>query len=316
MDVLKTAREVLELEAAELNRHAASLDFKFEKAVELVMKCQGKLIVTGVGKSGHIGAKIAATLASTGTPSFFIHPTEALHGDLGMIGEDDAVLAISFSGESAELLAIMPHIKRRGIKILALAKDGSSLAALADVCVDLSIVREACPFGAAPTVSTTLTLALGDALAVCLMRLKNFQSSDFAAFHPGGSLGKRLFLKVRDVMRRDMPIIGEDVNLKTAINAMSSGKVGSVLLVDADGSLRAVLSDGDLRRALESEEFSLDAPALKFACKTPKTIENDDMLAYDALHFIEEHKIQLLVVIRGGKPAGMLHIHDLTSLGL
>lgn len=316
MDILNSAAEVLNLEAEELKRHAGLLGSEFARAVEFALKCEGKLVVTGVGKSGHVGAKIAATLASTGTPSFFLHPTEAMHGDLGMISPNDAILAISFSGESSELIAILPHIKKRGIKIIAMAKLGSSLDHLSDVCVSLDIVREACPLGAAPTVSTTLTMALGDALAVCLMKLREFKASDFATFHPGGSLGKRLFLKVRDVMRTNLPLTRDDVSLKIAIGAISSGKLGNVLLIDENGNLSAVLSDGDLRRALESSEFSLDAPAIKFANKTPKTLENADMLAYDTLKFIEEHKIQLLVVVEGKKPIGVLHIHDLTALGL
>lgn len=317
MDIAKIASEVLNLEADELRRQAGLVGSEFQKAVNLIYSCKGKLIVTGVGKSGHIGAKIAATLASTGTPSFFIHPTEAMHGDLGMIGSDDAVLAISYSGESAELLAILPHIKRRDIKIIGISKSGSSLANLSDANLNIDIEREACPIGAAPTVSTTLTLALGDALAVCLMKLRDFKSEDFAAFHPGGSLGKRLYLKVKDTMRKsNLPIVKDDISLKSAITTMSEGRLGSVILVDNDGKLSGILSDGDLRRALEQDSFDINSKAIEFATKNPKTLDNPDMLAYDAFRLIEEYKIQILIIQKDQKPIGLLHIHDLTSLGL
>ena len=317
MDIAKIASEVLNLEANELKRQATMIGGEFEKAVNLIYNCKGKLIVTGVGKSGHIGAKIAATLASTGTPSFFIHPTEAMHGDLGMIGIDDAVLAISYSGESIELLSILPHIKERGIRLIGISKSGSSLANLSDVNLNTDIEREACPIGAAPTVSTTLTLALGDALAVCLMKLRDFKSEDFAAFHPGGSLGKRLYLKVKDTMRTaNLPIASDNISLKSAITAMSEGRLGSVILVDDSGNLSGILSDGDLRRALENDSFDINARALEFATKNPKTLDNPNMLAYDALRLIQEYKIQILIIVKDKKPIGLLHINDLTSLGL
>lgn len=317
MDILKTAKEIISLEAAELERHANMLGSEFEKACKIIANCHGKLIVTGVGKSGHIGAKIAATCASVGTPSFFIHPTEALHGDLGMISENDCVLAISYSGQSAELLAILPHIKARNIKIISMSKNHSSLANLSDVNLSLDILREACPFNAAPSVSTTLTLALGDALALTLMKIKDFEVKDFAAFHPGGALGKRLFLKVRDVMRKEnLPLVDENASLKETISVMSSGKIGNALIVDKTGKLKGILSDGDLRRALESEHFSLEARAIDFACKSPKVIENDELLAYDALTMLKNHKIQLAVITENSAPKGVLHIHDLTALGL
>lgn len=317
MDIIAVAKDVLNLEADELKRQASLLDDKFQKAVELAFECKGKLIITGVGKSGHIAAKIAATLASTGTPSFFLHPTEALHGDLGMISTSDTVVAISFSGESSELLAILPHIKRRGIKIIGMAKSGSSLHHLSDEFMSLDIIKEACPLGAAPTVSTTLTLALGDALAVCLMKLRNFQKEDFAMFHPGGSLGKRLYLKVSDVMRKEnLPIVSDDVSLKFAIDAMTHGKLGTVLLTDKNGELVAVLSDGDLRRALGEPNFDINANAISYATKNPRVLDNENLLAYEALKLIEEYKIQILVVTKDKKPIGALHIHDLTSLGL
>ncbi len=317
-EILDTAREVLRLEGAELLRHADLIGEEIERAVSLILVCKGKVIVTGVGKSGHIGVKIAATLASTGTPSFFVHPTEALHGDLGMIGKDDMVLAISFSGESEELVRILPHLKRFGVKIIAMARDkNSSLGKVSDEFISLNIVKEACPLGAAPTVSTTLTLALGDALAICLMRQRRFGKEDFANFHPGGSLGKRLFVKVKDVMQsKNLPLANRNASLKQAIDVMTHGKLGTVLLVDEKGALEAILSDGDLRRALMREDFDINDDALKYATKNPKMLDDKNMLAIDALNLIEKFKIQVLPVVENGVPAGILHIHDLTSLGL
>ena len=317
-EILDTAREVLRLEGAELLRHAELIGDEIERAVNLILACKGKVIVTGVGKSGHIGVKIAATLASTGTPSFFVHPTEALHGDLGMIGKDDMVLAISFSGESEELVRILPHLKRFGVKIIAMACDkNSSLGKVSDEFISLNIVKEACPLGAAPTVSTTLTLALGDALAICLMRQRRFGKEDFANFHPGGSLGKRLFVKVKDVMQsKNLPVIKHNASLKQAIDVMTHGKLGTVLLVDEKGALEAILSDGDLRRALMREDFDINDGALKYATKNPKMLDDKNMLAIDALNLIEQFKIQVLPVVENGVPVGILHIHDLTSLGL
>ena len=317
-DMIKIAANVLKTEANELTRNAEILDGEFEKAVEILYQTKGKVVVTGVGKSGHVGAKIAATLASTGTPSFFMHPTEAMHGDLGMIGKDDTLLAISFSGESEELTKILPHVQRFGVPIVAMAKDKfSTLGKFSDAFVKLDISKEACPLDAAPTSSTTLTLALGDALAVCLMEKRGFKKEDFANFHPGGSLGKRLFLKVKDVMRSEnLPIVRWNASLKQAIDTMTHGKLGTVLIVDKDGVLDAILSDGDLRRALMREDFDLNDAAIKYATLKPKELNDKEMLAIDALALIERYKIQLLAVVENGVPVGVLHIHDLANLGL
>ena len=317
-DTIKIAANVLKTEANELTRNAEILDGEFEKAVELLYQTKGKVVVTGVGKSGHVGAKIAATLASTGTPSFFMHPTEAMHGDLGMIGKDDTLLAISFSGESEELTKILPHVQRFGVPIVAMARDKfSTLGKFSDVFVKLDVSKEACPLDAAPTSSTTLTLALGDALAVCLMEKRGFKKEDFANFHPGGSLGKRLFLKVKDVMRSEnLPIVRWNASLKQAIDTMTHGKLGTVLIVDKDGVLDAILSDGDLRRALMREDFDLNDAAIKYATLKPKELNDKEMLAIDALALIERHKIQLLAIVENGVPVGVLHIHDLANLGL
>jgi len=317
-DIIKIAAKVLMTEANELTRNAEILDGEFEKAVEILYQTKGKVVVTGVGKSGHVGAKIAATLASTGTPSFFMHPTEAMHGDLGMIGKDDTLLAISFSGESEELTKILPHVQRFGVPIVAMARDKfSTLGKFSDAFVKLDVSKEACPLDAAPTSSTTLTLALGDALAVCLMEKRGFKKEDFANFHPGGSLGKRLFLKVKDVMRSEnLPIVRWNASLKQAIDTMTHGKLGTVLIVDKDGVLDAILSDGDLRRALMREDFDLNDAAIKYATLKPKELNDKEMLAIDALALIERYKIQLLAVVENGVPVGVLHIHDLANLGL
>ena len=317
-EMIKIAANVLKTEANELTRNAEILDGEFEKAVEILYQTKGKVVVTGVGKSGHVGAKIAATLASTGTPSFFMHPTEAMHGDLGMVGKDDTLLAISFSGESEELTKILPHVQRFGVPIVAMARDKfSTLGKFSDAFVKLDISKEACPLDAAPTSSTTLTLALGDALAVCLMEKRGFKKEDFANFHPGGSLGKRLFLKVKDVMRSEnLPIVRWNASLKQAIDTMTHGKLGTVLIVDKDGVLDAILSDGDLRRALMREDFDLNDAAIKYATIKPKELNDKEMLAIDALALIERYKIQLLAVVENGVPVGVLHIHDLANLGL
>ena len=319
MNLQEIAKEVLETEAKTLLDAVKCIDDSFDKAVETIYNTKGKCIITGVGKSGLIGAKIAATLASTGTPSFFIHPTEALHGDLGMIGPQDSVLAISYSSESEELIKILPHIKRFDIPLIAMAgKDDSTLAKYGDVFLSIQVEKEACPLGAAPTSSTTLTLALGDALAVALMKKRNFKAEDFASFHPGGSLGKQLFVKVSDLMRSDnLPIINEKTPLKEAIVTMSEGRLGNVLITNSKDELVGVLSDGDLRRALLSSNFSMEKRALEYACKTPKMLNDKNMLASDAIKIIEEHKIQLLVVTNKSLHVeGVLHIHDLVEAGI
>ncbi len=316
---ISIARSVLEIEAQTLSAAAGALDDSIEQAVEQILRIRGKLIVTGVGKSGLIGAKIAATMASTGTPSFFLHPTEALHGDLGMIGKEDAVLAISYSGESEELGAILPHIKRFDIPLIGLTRSAeSTLGRYSDVRIPIQVEREACPLGVAPTSSTTLTLAIGDALAVCLMEARGFKQEDFASFHPGGSLGKKLFVKVADVMRTaNLPIVSESTPLKEAIVAMSEGRLGAVLLTDVDSRLAGLLTDGDLRRALMRPGFDINAEAKTYATLQPRTIQAEQMLASDALVLMEENKIQLLIVTdAAGTIKGVLHLHDLVEKGI
>ncbi len=319
MNLIKIAQETLRSEADALNSAAARLDKNFLDAVELILHTKGKLIITGVGKSGLVGAKMAATFASTGTSSFFLHPTEALHGDLGMIDKEDALLAISSSGESEELTKILPHIKRFNIPLLALsAHEESSLGKYADVFLDISVEKEACPLGIAPTTSTTLTMALGDALAICLMQKRGFKQEDFASFHPGGALGKKLFVKIKDLMRtEDLPIISTKTTLKDAIVSMNEGKLGTVLIVDALGTFIALLSDGDLRRALMQDSFSLDYLAIDYANTEPTRYANTELLASEALEIIEKGKIQLLpITSHDNKIIGVLHIHDLVNAGI
>jgi arabinose-5-phosphate isomerase len=313
------AKNTLEIEAQALQEAGEKLGEEISRAVETILACRGKLVITGVGKSGLIGAKIAATFASTGTPSFFLHPTEALHGDLGMIGREDAVLAISYSGESPELSSILPHIKRFDIPLIGMTRNPeSTLGRYSDEVININVTKEACPLDIAPTSSTTLTLAMGDALAVCLMKARNFQKEDFASFHPGGALGKKLFVKVSDLMRRgNLPVVNENTPLKEAILTLSEGRLGTVMLTDEEGKLSGLLSDGDIRRALLSESFSLDASAKEYATKNPMVIDDATMLASDALVLIENKKIQLLVVTdQNGMIQGALHLHTLVEAGI
>lgn len=318
-DYTAIAKETLHIEADALTQAALTLGDEIAEATELILTCRGKLVVSGVGKSGLIGAKMAATFASTGTPSFFLHPTEALHGDLGMIGKDDIVLAISYSGESEELSSILPHIKRFDIPLIGMTRNAeSTLGGYSDIVIPVQVEKEACPLDTAPTSSTTLTLALGDALAVCLMKARNFKKEDFASFHPGGALGRRLFVKVKDLMRsRNLPIVKADTPLRDAIVTISEGRLGTVLIIDETNTMVGLASDGDIRRALLHEDFSLDAPVMTYATKNPVSIADDQMLASDALALIEERKIQLLAVTdSAGRIKGVLHLHDLVEKGI
>lgn len=318
-DYIAIACKTLEIEAQTLRDAMNTLGDEVRRTVEIILACRGKLIITGVGKSGLIGAKMAATFASTGTPSFFLHPTEALHGDLGMIGKDDVVIAISYSGESPELSSILPHIKRFGIPLIGMTRNhASTLGRYSDEMININVAVEACPLNIAPTSSTTLTLAMGDALAVCLMEARGFKKEDFASFHPGGALGKKLFVKVSDLMRTEsLPVVSENTPLKEAILVLSEGRLGTVMLVNDEGKLSGLLSDGDIRRALLSESFSLDTRACEYATKNPMVISDGSMLASDALVLIENKKIQLLVVTdNDGIIQGALHLHTLVEAGI
>ena len=319
MNYKEIVKEVLLTEAKELEIASSSISFDIENIVNLIINSKGKLIVTGVGKSGLVGAKIAATLASTGTSSFFLHPTEAMHGDLGMIGKEDIVLAISYSGESEELIQILPHIKRCNIPLIAMAKDeNSTLAKYSDYFISINVQKEACPLDTAPTSSTTLTMAMGDALAVCLMKKRDFKKEDFASFHPGGSLGKKLFVKLDDLLRKDnLPIVSRETKLKDAIIVMSQGRLGSVIIEDENKKVIGVLSDGDLRRALMKDGFSIDCSVETIATLNPRTFDDENLLASDALQIIETYKIQLLIITNKNREIkGLLHIHDLIEAGI
>ena len=313
--IIDLGKQTIEEEIRALNRLKESLDENFEKAVKLILDTEGKVIITGMGKSGLIGKKIAATLSSTGTPAFFLHPAEALHGDLGMVEKKDLIVAISNSGETPELLAIIPILKRWGNKIIAITnKKDSSLTKYADVSLFLNVDKEACPLNLAPTSSSTATLVLGDALAVALLKLRNFTPENFAMFHPGGSLGKKL-MKVADIMRRDLPIVYEDTPLKEAVIVMSEKGLGSTLVLDKNNNLTGIITDGDLRRFINKGK-SIDNSLSKDAMtKNPKTASSD-WLVLQALELMERHNITVLPVVEDQKPVGIIHIHDILKSGV
>ena len=312
------ARTTLQIEAdAIIALHARlATDDSVGRAVALLLECKGRVVVSGIGKSGHIARKIAATLASTGTPAMFVHPAEAAHGDLGMVTSDDAFIAISYSGESAELMAIMPVVKRMGGVLIAMTgKPQSSLAQLADVHLDISVEKEACPLNLAPTASTTVTLALGDALAVALLDLRGFKEEDFARSHPGGALGRRLLTHVHDVMRSGerVPKVAVDASLLQALEEMTKKGMGMTAIVDADNRPVGVFTDGDLRRMFERVQDFTQVAIRDVMHAQPRSIA-PERLAVDAVAVMEQFRInQMLVVDADGKLVGALHIHDLTQ---
>jgi arabinose-5-phosphate isomerase len=313
--ILALARSVLTTEAAAITAMVERLGPPFVAAVELILACRGRVVVSGIGKSGHIARKLASTLASTGTPAFFVHPAEATHGDLGMITHDDVLIALSNSGESAELLMIVPLVKRQGAKLIALTgNEQSTLAQTADVHLDAQVDAEACPLGLAPTASTTAALALGDALALALLDARGFSAEDFARSHPGGSLGRRLLTHVRDVMRTGdaVPAVGHDASLAAAVVEMSRKGMAMTAIVHSDGHVAGVFTDGDLRRCLDKITDMRAARVADFMTANPHTI-GPDRLAAEAVELIERHKsfLQLLVVDDNGKLVGALHMHDL-----
>ncbi len=302
-----------ELHAIELLKSRINIDFF--RACQLLYTCEGRVIVSGMGKSGHIARKIAATFASTGTPAFFVHPGEASHGDLGMITEKDVVLALSNSGETDELLTILPLIKRQGLPLIVMTgNELSSLARLADVHLDVSVPAEACPLGLAPTASTTAALVMGDALAIALLEARGFTAEDFARSHPAGSLGRRLLLRICDVMHSGeaIPLVGPNASLMAALMEMTRKGLGMTAIVDAENRLLGVFTDGDLRRAVDNEGIDLRSTAVtKLMSVHPKTI-GPDKLAAEAAHLMEDHKINALLVVDGdGRVVGALNIHDL-----
>jgi arabinose-5-phosphate isomerase len=316
---LSLARNVLHIEAEAVQALADRLDEQFHRAVQLIMACKGRVVVTGMGKSGHIAGKIAATLASTGTPAFFVHPGEASHGDLGMIAHDDVVIALSNSGESAEITAILPLIKRRGARLVGMSGNpASTLGRESDVHLNAAVDKEACPLNLAPTASTTAALALGDALAVTLLDMRGFTPEDFARTHPGGSLGRKLLVHVRDVMHAGdaLPVVSHAASLKDALLEMTRKGLGMTAIVDDSGHVAGVFTDGDLRRALEKSIDMHTARIADLMGRNPKTI-GPDQLAVEAVEKMQSLKINgLLVVNTEGKLAGALNMHDLLKAGV
>lgn len=313
-DAIAMAREVLEIEAKAISDLIARLDECFAQAVELILKCRGRVVVSGIGKSGHVARKIASTMASTGTPAFFVHPAEASHGDLGMVTHDDVFIALSNSGESAELLAIVPLLKRQGAKLIALTGNPqSSLAQESDVHVYAGAEKEACPLNLAPTASTTAALALGDALAVALMQAKGFTRDEFALSHPGGTLGRKLLTHVRDVMRtgENAPRIYGTAKLMDAMLEMSRGRMGMTAILDGDGRVIGIFTDGDLRRSIEKGVDLRATPILDVMKREPRVI-GPEKLAAEAVEIMERNKVnQLLVVDQNRNLLGALNMHDL-----
>lgn len=309
------------MEAEALHSLSEAIDGEFVRAVDLILASSGRVVVTGMGKSGLIGQKIASTMASTGTPAFFLHPAEGVHGDLGMIMKGDVVIAISNSGETEEVLRILPVIKRLGIKLISMAGNpDSALAKAGDVFLTIAVKEEACPLGLAPTASTTATLAMGDALAVSLLLKRGFRAEDFALFHPGGSLGKRLILTVEDLMHSgdSMPLVTEETPMREALFEITAKGLGITGVTGVDGALVGVITDGDLRRALERGVDLLNSSAASLMSRRPKRIGRSE-LAASALQRMEEFSITSLFVFDGDQaeqPVGILHLHDLLKAGI
>ncbi|ACM20629.1 arabinose-5-phosphate isomerase [Geotalea daltonii FRC-32] len=320
MSILEAAKNVFRIEAEALLALAEGVNGDFEKAVRLILSSRGRVVVTGMGKSGLIGQKIASTLASTGTPAFFLHPAEGIHGDLGMIIKGDVVIAISNSGETEEVVRILPIIKRLGADIVAMTGNPSStLAKSGDVFLDISVKEEACPLGLAPTASTTATLAMGDALAVALLLERGFKAEDFALFHPGGALGKKLILKVEDIMHQgnEVPLVKVGTLMREALFVITSKGLGITGVVDETGAMAGVITDGDLRRALEKGLDIINLPVDDLMSMSPKRIRRTEMAA-KALQQMEQFSITSLFVFedRGSIPVGIIHLHDLLKSGI
>ena len=318
-ELLRLARAVIETEAEAVAGLAARIDGAFARACRHMLECEGRVVVLGMGKSGHIGGKIAATLASTGTPAFFVHPGEASHGDLGMITAKDAVLAISNSGETEEILTILPLIKRLGVPLIAMTGNpASTLARAATVHIDVSVPQEACPLGLAPTASTTATLAMGDALAIALLEARGFTAEDFARTHPGGRLGRRLLLLIRDIMHTGeaVPKVREGTLLRDALVEMTRKGLGMTAVVDGEERVLGIFTDGDLRRALDREVDVHATPIEAVMTRNCKTV-GADLLAAEALQIMEAHKINALLVVEDGERLiGALNMHDLLRAGV
>lgn len=320
LDILRRAKEVLKIEARGIDALGARLDDSFLRAVELLYDCRGKVVITGMGKSGIISRKIAATLASTGTPSFFLHAGEGIHGDLGMVMRGDVIVAVSNSGETEEILKLLPHIKFNGLKLIVMTgKLDSTLAKAGDVVLDVGVSEEACPLGLAPTASTTAALAMGDALAVVLLEKKEFREQDFALRHPGGILGRRLILKVKDLMKMgdEIPLVREETPMKEALFEITSKRLGVTGVVDGEGRLVGVITDGDLRRGLEKKGDIFGLKAAELMTRGPKAIAAE-MLAAEAVAVMEQFPITSLFILdqQSKKPIGVIHLHDIIKAGV
>ena len=314
---LESARAVLKVEAEAISSQINQLDHAFEDACQRIIECKGRVVVTGMGKSGHIANKIAATLASTGTPAFFVHPGEASHGDLGMITPNDLVLAISNSGETSEVLSILPIIKRMGVCLIGLASvPNSTLATLSDVYINVPITQEACPMNLAPTASTTATLAVGDALAIAVLNARDFDERDFARSHPGGSLGRRLLLYVEDIMRKgnDIPLIANTAKLSDALVEMSSKGLGMTGIIDKHNQLVGVYTDGDLRRTL-SEKITIDTPIVDVMTAKPITAE-PTILAAELVSLMKQNSIGGVLITDKTGVVGAINMQDLLRAGV
>lgn len=319
---LEQAKETLRLEAEAITDLLPRIDEHFQAAVEMICACQGRVIITGMGKSGHIGNKLAATMASTGTPSFFLHPAEGVHGDLGMVTAEDVVIALSNSGETAEVLNILPSVRRIGAKVIAMVgKPDSTLAKAADIVLNVGVAKEACPLGLAPTSSTTACLAYGDALAMALLVQHHFTKNEFAVFHPGGALGRKLLLTVEKVMHggAENPLVHGDTTVQDALFVITDKGLGAVSVVDNEGKMLGVLTDGDIRRGLHKGVEFLQRPVVEFMTKTPKFITKDK-LAAEALHLMESHRPKPITVLpvldEDKKVVGLLHMTDLVRMGV
>ena len=317
--IRKKAKEVIRKEAKAVLDLEKKIDEEFVKAVELILKCKGRVIVTGMGKSGIIGKKIAATLTSTGTASFFLHPAEAIHGDLGMVRKNDVVIAITKSGDTDELYQLIPIFKRLAVPIITLTGNPNSpVAEKSDVVIDVSVGEEACPHNLIPTSSTTATLVMGDALAIALLDERHFSSEDFALLHPGGQLGRKLILKVADIMHTgdQIPMVSEETNMKDVILEMTSKRLGTTTVVNGKGELVGIFTDGDLRRLVERTDEIFTLKAKQAMTKNPKTIDGNE-LAAKALNMMESYSITSLIITNGKKePVGIVHLHDILKAGV
>lgn len=313
------AKEVLQIEADSILNLKDKIDADFEKAIDILHECKGRVIVTGMGKSGHIGRKIAATLSSTGTPSYFLHPAESTHGDSGIITREDVVISISNSGETAELLNLLPLIERFGVKMIAMTgKKESTLGKKSDVVLDVSVEQEACPLGKAPTASTTATLAMGDAVAICLLKKRGFTTEDFLMFHPSGALGRGVLYHVSELMITGdrLPVVNENNNFHDTIQLISAKKLGCAIVINDNGIMTGILTDGDIRRTLLKYDNTSKLVAKEVMTQNPKVILDSDIAA-KALHIMEKYSITALAVCdTTGKPVGLIHVHDLLKAGV